>query len=88
MFSELIYLFVNLVFSPLGFWSGNFFLIAPLSDHCLLLPLLKGKCTVVSSFDEQRPTSRKPGSAKDMEEAFPQYQEMEKIRKLKRRPST
>ena len=32
------YLIVNLVFSHLGFWSGNFFLIAPFSDHCLLLP--------------------------------------------------
>ena len=24
--------------SHLGFWSGNFFLIAPFPDHCLLVP--------------------------------------------------
>ena len=29
---------VNLVFPRLGFWSGNFFLIAPFPDHCLLVP--------------------------------------------------
>ena len=32
------YLFVNLVFSHLGFWSGNLFLIAPFPDRCLLVP--------------------------------------------------
>ena len=32
------YLIVNLVFSHLGFWSGNLFLIAPFPDLCLLLP--------------------------------------------------
>ena len=26
-------------FPPLGLWSGNFFLIAPFPDHCLLVPL-------------------------------------------------
>ena len=25
-------------FSHLGFWGGNFFLIAPFSEHCLLVP--------------------------------------------------
>ena len=25
-------------FPPLGLWSGNIFLIAPFSDHCLLVP--------------------------------------------------
>ena len=30
---------VGLVFTHLGFWSGNFFLIAPFPDLCLLLPL-------------------------------------------------
>ena len=25
-------------FPPLGLWSGNFFLIAPFPDHCLLVP--------------------------------------------------
>ena len=31
------YLIVSLVFSHLGFWSGNLFLIAPFPDLCLLL---------------------------------------------------
>ena len=31
------YLIVNLVFSHLGFWSGNLFLIAPFPDLCLLV---------------------------------------------------
>ena len=32
------YLIVNLVVFPLWFWRGNFFLIAPFPDHCLLVP--------------------------------------------------
>ena len=32
------YLTVNLVFSHLGFWTGNLFLIAPFPDLCLLVP--------------------------------------------------
>ena len=32
------YLIVSLVFSHLGFWSGNLFLIAPFRDLCLLVP--------------------------------------------------
>ena len=32
------YLIVSLFFSHLGFWSGNFFLIAPFPDLCLLVP--------------------------------------------------
>ena len=32
------YLIVSLVFSHLGFWSGNSFLIAPFPDLCLLVP--------------------------------------------------
>ena len=39
MFSWYKYLIVSLVFSHLGFWSGNFFLIAPFPDLCLLVPL-------------------------------------------------
>ena len=38
MFSWYKYLIVNLVFSLLGFWSGNLFLIAPFPDLCLLVP--------------------------------------------------
>ena len=32
------FLIVSLVFSYLGFWSGNLFLIAPFPDLCLLVP--------------------------------------------------
>ena len=38
LFSEYKYLIVNLVFSHLGFRSGNFFPIAPFPDRCLLVP--------------------------------------------------
>ena len=34
MFSWYKYLIVNLVFSHLGFWSGNLFLIPPFPDLC------------------------------------------------------
>ena len=37
------YLIVSLVFSHLGFWSGNLFLIAPFPDLCLLVPFY---CTI------------------------------------------
>ena len=37
MFSWYKYLIVSLVFSHLGFWSGNLFLIAPFPDPCLLV---------------------------------------------------
>ena len=36
------YLTVSLVFSHLGFWSGNLFLIAPFPDLCLLVPFQLG----------------------------------------------
>ena len=35
------YLIVSLVFSHLGFWSGNLFLIAPFPDLCLLVPFIQ-----------------------------------------------
>ena len=38
MFSWYKYLIVSLVFSHLGFWSGNLFLFAPFPDLCLLVP--------------------------------------------------
>ena len=38
MFSWYKYLLVSLVFSHLGFWSGNLFLIAPFPDLCLHVP--------------------------------------------------
>ena len=34
-------LIVSLVFSHLGFWSGNLFLIAPFPDLCLLVSFEK-----------------------------------------------
>ena len=37
------YLIVSLVFSHLGFWSGNLFLIAPFPDLCLLVPFSSQK---------------------------------------------
>ena len=36
-----MYLIVGLVFSRLGFWSGNLFLIAPFPDLCLLVPFYR-----------------------------------------------
>ena len=38
MFIWYKYLIVSLVFSQLGFWSGNLSLIAPFPDLCLLVP--------------------------------------------------
>ena len=40
------YLIVSLVFSHLGFWSGNLFLIAPFPDLCLLVPFFEKGRTV------------------------------------------
>ena len=36
----LCFLIVNLGFSHLGVWSGNYFLLAPFPDRCLLLLLI------------------------------------------------
>ena len=47
------YLIVSLVFSHLGFWSGNLFLIAPFPDLCLLVPFSKmnyGYYSVISKM--------------------------------------
>ena len=44
------YLIVSLVFSHLGFWSGNLLLIAPFPDLCLLVPC-NALCTVIWSID-------------------------------------
>ena len=38
MFSWYKCLIVSLVFSHLGFWNGNLFLIATFPDLCLLVP--------------------------------------------------
>ena len=42
MFHGIKYLIDSLVFSHLGVWSGNLFLIAPFPDLCLLVRL--GTC--------------------------------------------
>ena len=45
---------LSLVFSHLGFWSGNLFLIAPFPDLCLLVPFyhffFQGMSVFVVSF--------------------------------------
>ena len=38
---ELIVIEFLVVFSHLGFWSGNLFLIAPFPDICVLIHMLK-----------------------------------------------
>ena len=43
------YLIVSLVFSHLGFWSGNLSLIAPFPDLCLLVPFFQIFTNAVSS---------------------------------------
>ena len=43
------YLIVSLVFSHLGFWSGNLFLIAPFPDLCLLVPFNPASYTTAIS---------------------------------------
>ena len=45
-------LIVSLVFSHLGFWSGNLFLIAPFPDLCLLVPLYVSTPHSVESHEE------------------------------------
>ena len=45
------YLIVSLVFSHLGFWSGNLFLIAPFPDLCLLVPFLESLRTPETEQD-------------------------------------
>ena len=36
-----------LLFSRLGFWSGNLFLIAPFPDRCLLVPFYQDSCWMI-----------------------------------------
>ena len=51
------YLIVSLVFSHLGFWSGNLFLIAPFPDLCLLVPFCIAKSRMTKTQQTSRPTS-------------------------------
>ena len=45
------YLIVSLVFSHLGFWSGNLFLIAPFPDLCLLVPFSQNRCLLNTAIN-------------------------------------
>ena len=46
-------LIVSLVFSHLGFWSGNLFLIAPFPDLCLLVPFFLSQISCVGKTVER-----------------------------------
>ena len=57
MFSWYQYLIVSLIFSHLGFWSGNLFLIAPFPDLCLLVPFVELHCLKPhAKFQDYRPS--------------------------------
>ena len=45
------YLIVSLVFSHLGFWIGNLFLIAPFPDLCLLVPCRASHRVILGDFN-------------------------------------
>ena len=47
------YMIVSLVFSHLGFWSGNLFLIAPFPDLCLLVPFSGSRIIGVKCTDNE-----------------------------------
>ena len=51
MFSKRRCLIVGLGFSHLGFWNGNFFLIAPFPDHSQLVPFYK-EFNKINKLDE------------------------------------
>ena len=53
------YLIVSLVFSHLGFWSGNLFLIAPFPDLCLLVPFHIFSLKVQVGNDQEKAQSEK-----------------------------
>ena len=53
MFSWYKYLIVSLVFSLLGFWSGDLFLIAPFPDHCLLVPFYPTKSPYITGYADK-----------------------------------
>ena len=57
MFSWYKYLIVSLVFSHLGFWSGNLFLIAPFPDLCLLVPFYQLRLSVIKRSDAYKTIS-------------------------------
>ena len=54
------YLIVSLVFSHLGFWSGNLFLIAPFPDLCLLVPFCSCTCMCIYARDIENNAKEHP----------------------------
>ena len=46
------------IFSHFSFWGGNFFLIAPFPDHCLLVPFYT-RVLVVVPYGGPKKTPRK-----------------------------
>ena len=47
------FLSTSTLLTHLGFWSGNFFLIAPFPDHCLLVPFHKKRSCSKSTATTQ-----------------------------------
>ena len=68
MFSWYKYLIVSLVFSHLGFWSGNLFLIAPFPDLCLLVPFFEKN---ISLKDKQTALENKLTEIRKLKEKIP-----------------
>ena len=50
---------VNLVFTHLGFLSGNLFLIAPFPDRCLLVPFHCFRVSFADKYEGVSKSSRK-----------------------------
>ena len=55
------YLIVSLVFSHLGFWSGNLFLIAPFPDLCLLVSSYHHDWAAICYYSAMNPKYTKLG---------------------------
>ena len=70
------YLIVSLVFSHLGFWSGNLFLIAPFPDLCLLVPFCPGFAEIARPLHKLCEKGRKFQWTSEAQEAF------DKLKKL------
>ena len=52
------YLIVSLIFSHLGFWSGNLSLNAPFPDLCLLVAFSNVQCGMRESLERELVDSR------------------------------
>ena len=77
MFHGIKYLIVSLVFSHLGFWNGNLFLIAPFPDLCLLVPFYSeairhlDTSTKVFQSEDLRWNAREKSGRREITEAGP-----------------